>query len=55
MSTNFEDNFEARGLDPEQVKQDVHQAVHRWRMSIRKGRQLLRLTQTETPHPPRTE
>ena len=55
MSTNFEDNFEDRGLDPEQVKQDVHQTVHRWRMSIRKGRHLLKLTQTETPHSPRTE
>lgn len=48
MSTIFEDG----ALDPKQVEEDVHHAVRRWRTSIRKGRQLLKLTQTERPHSP---
>ena len=33
--------------DPERVEQDMRQAVRRCRMVIRKGRQLLELTQTK--------
>jgi hypothetical protein len=39
------------GLDPKQVEEDMHRAVRRCRMSIRQGRQLLKLTQTERPRP----
>jgi hypothetical protein len=47
MSTTFDDS----GLDPKQVEEDMHRAVRRCRTSIRQGRQLLKLTQTERPRP----
>lgn len=44
VSTTYDD---ANAPDPDRVEEEMHQAVKRCRMVVRKGRQLLELTQTK--------